>query len=246
MELRAFWNVLMRWRWVVLAVTGAAVVASGVLAVLQPPGYRAQTIVAFSVPAPQSGTTIPGLDVQNRGLFAEQAADDFTKIIPTYGFAQGVAKRLSQPSDAKLIQRSLTVKKQAHHLVSIEAGGPTEERAVEVAKAAADEISQNGAAYFRALNNQDLAVAIPDPAHSEGLTGRLLDFIFIAARIAVGLIVGIGLAFLLNYMDDRINSTDDAEVLGLDVIGAIPRHNGKLPGRAAPPDRPVSITAVGT
>ena len=31
MELRAFWTVLMRWRWVVLAVTGAAVIASGIL-----------------------------------------------------------------------------------------------------------------------------------------------------------------------------------------------------------------------
>jgi len=246
MELRAFWTVLMRWRWVVLAVTGAAVIASGILAVIQPPGYRAQTIVAFSVPAAQTATSIPGLDVQNRGLFAEQAADDFTKIVPTHGFAEGVAKRLSTPMDPRLVQRTFTAKKQAHHLVSIEAGGPTEERAVELAKAAADEISQNGANYFRALNNQDMAVAIPDPAHSEGLAGRLVDYAFIAARIAVGLIVGVGLAFLLDYLDDRINSAEDAELIGLPVIGAIPRHRGKLPAPATPPDRPVSITAVGS
>ncbi len=243
MEVRAFWNVLVRWRWVVLAVTGAAVIASGILAVVQPPGYKAQTMVAFSVPAAQAPTTFPGLDVQNRGLFAEQAADDFTKIVPTFGFAEGVSKRLSFAMDPRLVQRSFTVKKQAHHLLNIEAGAPTEDRAVALAKAAADEISQNGSAYFRALNNQDLAVAVPDPAHSEGLAGRLVDLIFIAARILVGLIVGVGLAFLLNYMDDRINSAEDAELLGLRVIGAIP--HGKMT-RPAAAERAATITAVGS
>ena len=121
MELRAFWNVLVRWRWIVLAVSGAAVIASGILAVVQPPGYKAQTVLAFSAPPAQASISLPGLDEQNRGLFAEQAVDDFTKIVPTYGFAQGVAKRLNPPGNPAAIEHAWTVKKQAHHLLSIEA-----------------------------------------------------------------------------------------------------------------------------
>jgi capsular polysaccharide biosynthesis protein len=247
MELRAFWNVLVRWCWVVLVVTGAAVIASGVLAIVQPPGYKAQTVLAFSAPPTQASVSLPGLDQQNRGLFAEQAVDDFTKIVPTFGFAEGVAKRLSFPMEARTIERSWTIKKQAHHLLSIEATASTEDRAVALAKGAADEIVQNGQTYYKALNSQDLAVAIPDPAHGEGISGRLLDYLFIAARIVTGLVVGIGLAFLLNYLDDRINSADDAELLGLRVVGAIPHYVKKT----APPE-PSSmsgaarITAVGT
>jgi hypothetical protein len=51
----------------------------------------------------------------------------------------------------------------------------------------------------------------------------------------------------LNYLDDRINSADDAELLGLRVVGAIPHYVKKT----APPE-PSSmsgaarITAVGT
>lgn len=244
MELRAFWNVLVRWRWVVLAVSGAAVIASGILAVVQPPGYKAQTVLAFSAPPAQATISLPGLDEQNRGLFAEQAVDDFTKIVPTYGFAQGVAKHLNPPGNPSAIEHAWTVKKQAHHLLSIEAAAPTEAAAVALAQAAAEEITQNGQTYYKAINSQDLAVAVPDPAHSEGLSGRLLDYLFIAARIVSGLIVGIGLAFLLNYLDDRIRSSEDAELLGFRVLGSIP--HGKLSAASSAAEPPVRITAVGT
>jgi len=126
MELRAFWNILLRWRWVVLAVSGAALIASGILAVVQPPGYKAQTVLAFSAPPSQANISLPGLDEQNRGLFAEQAVDDFTKIVPTFGFAQGVVKHLSTPTDPRTVEHAWTVKKQAHHLLSIEAAAPTD------------------------------------------------------------------------------------------------------------------------
>jgi capsular polysaccharide biosynthesis protein len=231
MELRGFWNVLVRWKWVVVLVTGASVIASGVLAVIAPPGYKAQTIISFSAPAAGVQVTLPGLDEQNRLLAAEQVVEDFTKIVPTYGFAEGVAKRLPFPASPQQIEKVWTVKKQARHLLSIEAHGATEAEAVAYAKAAADEINDNGQAYYKDLNTGGMQVAIADPAHSEGLSGRLLDFLFVIARVVSGFIVGVGLAFLLNYLDDHINTADDAEALGLRVIGAIPRHTG--PMRAA-------------
>src|SRR5437867_627375 len=144
MELRAFWNVLARWRWVVLLVTGASLVASGVLAVIAPPGYKAQTIISFSSPAATSTVSLPGLDQQNRLLAAEQVVEDFAKIVPTYGFALGVSKRLPFSASPQQIEKVWSVKKQARHLLSIEAHGASEQEAVEYAKAAADEINTNG------------------------------------------------------------------------------------------------------
>src|SRR5579883_3079333 len=164
MELRALWAVLVRWRWVVLIVTIGSILASGALAVISPPGYKASTILSFSAPPSAQPATIPGLDEQNRFLSAEQVVDDFTKIVPSYGFATGVAKRLSFQMDPRTIEKVWTIKKQAHHLLSIEASGPTEARAVE-------------------------------------------------------------LAFLFNYLDDRIRDADQVELLGLHVIGVIPHAN---------------------
>jgi len=227
MELRAFWAVLVRWRWIIIIVTAAAVVASGVLAIISPPGYKAMTILSFSAPPPSPSVTLPGLDEQNRFLFSEEAVDDFTKIIPTRNFSIGVAKRLSFQMDPKQIEKIWTVKKQAHHILTIEASAPTDGKAMELAKAAGDEIQQNGNTYYKALNTSDLGVAFVEQGVSEGISGRLLDYLFIVARVVVGLIVGIGLAFLLNYMDDRINGVEEAEALGFRIIGAIPAAGGK-------------------
>jgi len=243
MELRALWAVLVRWRWVVLFVTIGSILASGVLAVISPPGYKATTTLSFSAPPSAQPATIPGLDEQNRFLSAEQVVDDFTKIVASYGFADGVAKRLSFQMDPRNIEKVWTIKKQAHHLLSIEAAGSTEARAVELAKAASDEITQNGPQYYADLNSSDLKVVVPDPAHSEGVSGRLLDYLFIVARVIAGLIVGIGLAFLFNYLDDRIRDADQVELLGLHVIGVIPHANASPRTQWEPAS---IITPVGT
>ncbi|GEM_PF-3411488 len=246
MELRAFWAVLSRWRWVIFVVTGAAIVASGALAIISPPGYKARTTLSFTAPPPPPNVTLPGFDEQNRYLFAEQAVDDFTKIIPTRKFADGVSKRLTFQADPERLERIWIVKKQAHHLLSIEASAPTEDKAIQMAKAAGAEIAQNGSAYYKDLNTPDLSVAVLDDGVTEGLSGRLLDILFIVARVVAGLIVGIGLAFLLNYMDDRIRGVDEAEALGLRVIGAIPHGNTSRQSNGAKPRLPDKITAVGS
>lgn len=245
MELRAFWSVLVRWRWVVLVVTIAAIVASGALAVISPPGYKARTTLTFSAPPPASAVSLPGFDEVNRFTFSEEAVDDFTKIVPTRNFSDAVAKRLTFKMDPKQIEKVWTIKKEAHHLLSIEASAGTEQRAQELAKAAGDEISQHGNSYDQFLNT-DLRVSVLESAVNEGVSGRLLDYLFIVARVVVGLIVGIGLAFLLNYLDDRITGVEEAEALGFRVIGSIPTATNGKQGKPGKPFPPAKITAVGT
>jgi capsular polysaccharide biosynthesis protein len=42
-------------------------------------------------------------------------------------------------------------------------------------------------------------------------------------RIALGLLVGVGLLFLLDYLDTSVRSRREVESLGLRVIGEIPK-----------------------
>ena len=51
------------------------------------------------------------------------------------------------------------------------------------------------------------------------LTSRFRPFI----RLLIGLAAGIGLAFLADYLDDTIRSTNDLEQLDVTVIGAVPK-----------------------
>ena len=43
-------------------------------------------------------------------------------------------------------------------------------------------------------------------------------------RQAVGLVVGIGLAFLLDYLDSSVRDRRTLEELGLPLLGEIPKH----------------------
>ncbi len=65
------------------------------------------------------------------------------------------------------------------------------------------------------------AVATSDPIapnHSQ----------ILAISVVMGLLVGVGGAFLLEWVDDRVRSADDlTEALGLNVLGLVPRIKGK-------------------
>ncbi|HUZ78910.1 MAG TPA: Wzz/FepE/Etk N-terminal domain-containing protein [Chloroflexota bacterium] len=237
MELRAFWAVILRWKWVVIAVIGAAVIASGALTIMSPPGYRAQALISFSPPPPGPNVTLPGLDEQNRSLYTQSVVEDFTKIVASPLFNQNVAKDVSFPITARQLEKAWTAKKQANHLLSLEIDAPTEAKAVALAQAGAREVVNHGQRYYAILNSPVLKAIAIDPGSSEGLTGRLLDLLFVAGRVVVGIVVGLGLAFLLDYLDDHVTSAAQAEELGFRVLGSIPKANGhaRLKGMAQPP-----------
>ena len=46
------------------------------------------------------------------------------------------------------------------------------------------------------------------------------------AKVALALLVGLGLAALMEYLDDSIYNRHDAELAGFAVLGEIPRHKG--------------------
>jgi polysaccharide biosynthesis transport protein len=51
----------------------------------------------------------------------------------------------------------------------------------------------------------------------------------------LGLIVGVGLALLLERLDDRVKSSEHVEALGVPLIGRVPRTGDKRRVRSAPP-----------
>lgn len=156
MELKAFWTIVTRWRRLIAAITAAASLSSGILAVISPPGY------------------------------ASAVVDDFTKIAEGRLFAEGVARRLTFSMDPRQIQAGLAARKQANHILSIRVSAPTEDQALALAQAAADEIRLSGQSYFATLNTPELSVTVVDNAVTDGINGRSLQVALIAGRIPDG------------------------------------------------------------
>lgn len=93
-----------------------------------------------------------------------------------------------------------------------------------IVAAAQDVLRTRAQNYFPQLGQQpaqvtilDVAQAVPAPPP---VANRLAPFI----RIGLGLLAGIALAFLAEYIDPNLRRREQVESLGLRVVGSIPRE----------------------
>lgn len=90
--------------------------------------------------------------------------------------------------------------------------------------AAVEVLTSRAGDYFPQLGAQPAQVTILDTPQAvpapPPITNRLAPFI----RLAVGLLAGVALAFLAEYLDPTLRRREQVEALGLPVIASIPRR----------------------
>jgi capsular polysaccharide biosynthesis protein len=159
-------------------------------------------------------------------LTSEYLVDDFTEVVRSELFAQGVSARLADQSielPPGVIQGSAATGEQ-HRIITLTFQWDDEKELVAIANAAAEEMTENAAMYFQALGTEGAGVTVLD-GPSVGVVGASLrDRLEWPMRIGLGLLVGLGLVFLLDYLDASVRNRREVESLGLPVIGEIPKH----------------------
>jgi hypothetical protein len=212
-ELRSYWRILRRRRWVVLGVTLVALIAAivSVAALPQPlPTYQATVVIAVSptnVPPPSSN---PYGDYYLY-IASEYLNDDIMSIVESGSFNRIVAARYAGRPEGP---PSASIKgKKAHRVITftVSADRRREPRPGEPR-------------YLDQFSEQRPRVAViqdPELTVEPGVRRGAFD---VGMRTLLGLIVGLALAFLLDYLDDTVRDRRDAEQqTGLPVVGEIPR-----------------------
>jgi capsular polysaccharide biosynthesis protein len=232
MELREYWTILMR-RWWIPALL---VLAVGLLSLLQlrpwqpaPPTYTASLRMLVGVmPLEDADTT--AYDPRYYGwLTSEYLVDDFTEVVRSGLFAGEVSARLAEGVDSApievppgAIQGSAATGK-LHRIITLSFAWPDAAELETIANAAAVELSEDAADYFLQLGTEGAGVTLIDGPSVGAVGPSLRSRLELPLRLLLALVVGIGLAFLLEYLDTRLRSADEVEALGLPVIGRIPR-----------------------
>lgn len=229
MELRAYWEVLRRRWWLPVLLAGLVAVISAVqLRPWQPrpPSYSASMRLLVGV-LPAAEADVAAYDPRYYAwLTSEYLVDDFTEVVRSNLFARAVSARLADQSlqvPAGTIQGSAATGRQ-HRIITLSFAWGNADELAAIAEAAAAELAENAPHYFQQLGTEGAGITLLDPP-AVGMVGPgLRDRLEWPLRIVLGLAVGLGLAFLVDYLDASVRDRRTLEELGLPLLGEIPKH----------------------
>lgn len=225
MELRRYAGILVRWWWVIVLVAALATVFSLVTVLRTPRAYQATTNVLISRLPDAPTQPVFTYDEYYNWLASEYVVDDYTQIVTSRQFATDVSAKLASKYNMQIppaaVQGALSAER-THRVLKITVKLPNFNQAISTGQAVADTVSENGMKYFGRSSTDKVAVSVLDTPEfaDSGRTNLILNFLL---RIILGVAVGIGLAFLLEYLDDSVREAREVEqLLGLPVVGTIP------------------------
>jgi capsular polysaccharide biosynthesis protein len=227
MELRTYWRIILRRWWLPV---GLAVVVGILTLVMQKPWQpRPATYSAtmrFNVGLQPE--RIPGVYTYDRYytmLTSEYLVDDLGEIVRSQLFATAVSQRLagqgiSVPAGA--IGAS-TQPGKLHRILTVNVSWGNEAQLRAIADAVAATLTERSADFFGQFSAEEADIRLIDPPAIGRVVRSAREQLDLPLRILLALAAGIGLAFLLDYLDDSVRDRTDLERLGLPVLGEVPR-----------------------
>ncbi len=185
------------------------------------------------------GATAPyTYDSYYRYYASEYLVDDYDEIVKGRAFADAVAATMksdpskygSNPLNGDKVY-GLIGASRIHRVMTMDVNSDDPAVSLAVANAAAATLVKLGGTFLPAAVRDDVGFVIidypKDPSEAKSNASKKLTTGIIIALL--GLIIGLALAFLLEYLDDRVRDVGDAQrVTDLPVIGRVP-NKGTLP-----------------
>ncbi|NIN64042.1 MAG: hypothetical protein GTO63_04855 [Anaerolineae bacterium] len=224
MELRQYWRIIWRRWWIVVGLVIVALLGSIVLRSHPTPMYQATMRFTIGVSPETDADRVTMDPLYSAYLASEYIADDFTEILKSESFAGDVSARLAEQGifvPAGAIQ-GFTVAEKQHRVLSMQITWPDEEELRAIAQAAIEALEEDNAKYFAQLGAQGAEVFVIDSPRVASLGVGLMDRLEIPIRVLLAVVAGLGLVFLLDYLDDTVRDPEEVEALGMSVLGQIP------------------------
>lgn len=240
MELRRYWSTIWRYRWLVLLLPFIVGLGSTALWLIQPNGYKTTLKVQLVLAPPQAnaGDEFFRYDSYYNYLATEYAVDDLVEVLNGNVFADAVTATLRGPGYGLTIDeddvRGAFEARRVHRILIIDVTSSSNDRAVAIARAVSATIDRDPVRYFTKgdLVPKQGAVALVVEAPLEARGNRVQRALNVVLQTAIALFAGLALAFLLDYLNDRLRDADSArDALDLPILGQIPERVGALAAR---------------
>jgi capsular polysaccharide biosynthesis protein len=203
-------------------ITLATLLVSVGLAVRGPAAYTASMRLAISVvPDPRVGDFFK-YDSYYSLLTSEYLADDLSELLRSEAFAEDVSTELGRTVLPDAIV-NLTRTKKTHRLLDVQIAASDPQLALNIALAYERVLNtklETYLAFLQANNGYIRIVNAPKVTRTNSLPLTAAE---VGLRTMAGVIAAVGLAFLLDYMDDKVRDRRQLEsLLGTPVLAEIP------------------------
>ncbi len=233
MEIRKYWAVIQRRLWIVLALTLIALVAS---IAMRPergaPTYKV-TIKLAVKPTIEARPTNTYFDYDGYYgyVVSEYLNDDIAEVVKSNDFMTGLRNRLNDRPGGP--PAGYIEARKAHRVLTLTVTAGSERDGKDIASTAAKMLQEEQTKYIGGISDHNPSVVIVDEPTVAVAPAPARDAVDVALRTLLGLIAGLMLAFLLEYLDDSLRSAEDvSDAVGLPVLGEIPPEKRRR--RSAP------------
>lgn len=232
MELREYWSIIQRRWWIPVVL----VLLVGVISLVQlrpwqapPVSYTASMRLLVGV-LPAADSDVAAYDPRYYSwLTSEYLVDDFTEVVRSELFAANVSRRLAdqaiQAPPGVILGSAATGK--LHRILTLTFNWGNRDELNAIASAAARELTDNTAFYFQQLGTEGAGVTIIDGPNIGEVGPSLRSRLDLPLRLLLAFVIGLGILFLLDYLDQSVRNDAELEALGFSVLGRIPRQRGK-------------------
>ncbi len=221
MEIRRYSAILNRHKWVVLLTTLVTLIVVAVGVHNMAPVYSASALVRIS----EIRTTPVGYSDLN---YVQRLQNTYVQLAQSRAYLQQTIRALDlslRPEDLAGMVKVETL--QNTELIRITATGPSPVEAAGISNVIATLLLQQKPSSY------DVSVVEGAPIPTEPIGPRLQ--LYMALGFLVGLLGGIGLAFLLENLDTSIRSAGDLEgMVSLPLLAWIPRFGRRWAGNSGP------------
>lgn len=226
MELREYWEILWRRRWIIISVTVLAIFSNLLVSWQFAPPYKATIRLAVRPQIEARTEKFYNYDEYYAYVASEYLVDDVSSVVESRAFVDDLESKL-QGKVAGIPLGAVEVKK-IHRVMIVGVTLPSKDDALLAAQTVADLLTAKGSKYFANISWQNPEVQLVEPpsAIQVGENRRAMD---LALRAMLGLFAGIGIALLLEYLGDTVRGAAQVErSIGLPVLGEIPQETSRL------------------
>jgi capsular polysaccharide biosynthesis protein len=201
----------------------------------KPQSYQASMRFAVGVsPEPRTGDYYT-YDRYYTWLASEYLVDDLAEVLKSAGFAAAVSEELSGQGirlPAGAIQGSTQAGK-LHRILSVSIGWGKENELRQIANGVVSVLGKRSAEFLAQLGSENAAVALIDPPVVSPVGASLKERLDLPIRLFLALLIGVALAFALDYLDESVRNSQEVEAAGMPLLGQVPPYPRKswLPWR---------------